>query len=96
MVHRVYTPDIEQCKAGWCIPGINMGPDLMARLWLSDGRLLLLVIQAKSRTVGNADTVKANALASGIWSLIPERYFHSLVCNQLGILLDFSLTVVCL
>ena len=71
-----------------------MGPDLMARLRLSDGRLLLLVIQAKCRSTGNIDTVNADVTASAIWSLIPGAFFCSLVCNQLGILPDFSLTVV--
>ena len=85
---------LESGEAGWCIPSNLMGPDLMTRLRLSNGRLLVLVIQAKRHSVGNVDTGSADVSAAAIRSLIPSRFFHSLVRNQLGILLDFSLTVV--
>ena len=85
---------LESGESCWCIPGTLMGPDLMTRLRLSDGRLLLLVIQAKCRSAGNIDTVSADVSASAIRSLIPGEFFHSSVCNQPGILLNFLLTVV--
>jgi hypothetical protein len=71
-----------------------MGPDLMTRVQLSNGRILTLFIQAKCRSEGNIDTVNTSVSAAAIQSLIPSRFFHSLVRNQLGILPDFSFTVV--
>jgi len=85
---------LESSENGWCIPGIQMGPNLMARLRLSDGTFLLLVIQAKCRTTGTNDYTKPDVSAEAIRSLIPSRFFHSLVRNQLSIILEFSLTVV--
>ena len=80
---------LESGEAGWCIPGNLMGPDLMTRIRLSNGRLLVLVIQAKCHAAGNVDTGSARVLVAAIRSLIPSRFFHSLVCNQVGVLLDF-------
>jgi len=85
---------LESGQAAWCIPGFKMGPDVMARLRLDDGALLLLVIQAKCRTTGNTNSMYPGVSADAIRSLIPHRFYHSLVRNQLCILLDFSLTVV--
>ena len=79
-------------EAGWCIPGNLMGPDLMARLRLSDGRILLLVIKAKCHSSGNIDTVCADVTAHAIRSLIPANFFRSVVCSHLGILRDPLLT----
>jgi hypothetical protein len=50
---------IESKQSAWCIPGELMGPDLMAWLQLEDGKLLLLLIQAKCHLEGNIDTLAA-------------------------------------
>jgi hypothetical protein len=60
---------------GWCVPGNNMGPDLMAWLRLKDGRMLLVVFQAKCRLTRN---ILTDVMADAIQSLIPGRFFSSL------------------
>jgi hypothetical protein len=72
---------LESGETGWCVPGNRMGPDLMTWLRLSNGRLLLLVIQAKCHLAGNIDTLRASATAQAIRSLIPSGFFASLVCK---------------
>jgi hypothetical protein len=84
---------LNEGEAGWCIPSRLMGPDLMARLKLSNGKILLLVVQAKCRTTGNIDTVKPEVTVDAIKSLTPERYFGSLVRNQLDLAPDILFTV---
>ena len=79
---------IQWMHTGWCLPGPNMGPDLMAWLRLNDGRLLLLLLQAKCHLTGNLNTVTAEAIRS----LIPKEAFSNLVCTVS--LLRSSLTVV--
>lgn len=74
---------LESGQAGWCVPGTLMGPDLMAWLRLSNGKALLLVIQAKCYFTGNKDTVSAEVTAKAIQSLIPRNFFASLVCRWL-------------
>ena len=86
---------LESGVAGWCIPDIQMGPDLMARLQLDDGQLLLLIVQAKCYFSGNIDTLKAEVSAKAIESLIPERFYKSIVRNQL-IPSYLSLSFLCL
>ena len=88
---------LQSGETGWCIPGRLMGPDLMARLRLSDGNFLLLVVQAKYRSTGNIDTISANVAAHAIRSLDPKEFFGSLVlvCDHLGIL-PYSLLTLCL
>jgi hypothetical protein len=82
------TPEAVECwlqggGAGWCIPEDSMGPELMAWLRLDDGsddgRFLLLIIQAKCPLIGNIDTLSAEATADAIRSLIPSKFFASLV-----------------
>ena len=85
---------LESGEAAWCIPGNLMGPDLMARIQLRNRRTLVLVVQAKCHISGNLDTVSSHVSASAIRSLVPKRFFGSLVRNQLGIPQGFSLTVV--
>jgi hypothetical protein len=75
---------LESGQAGWCLPGTLMGPDLMAWLRLSNGKALLLVIQAKCYFTGNKDTVSAEVTAKAIQSLIPRNFFASLVCRWLS------------
>jgi hypothetical protein len=75
---------LEHSQAGWCIPGHLMGPDLMVRLRLSNGKVLLLVIQAKCFFTGNQHTVSAETTAKAIRSLIPSQFFASLVRRQLS------------
>ncbi|KAF8238002.1 hypothetical protein L208DRAFT_416279 [Tricholoma matsutake] len=69
---------IKSMHTGWCLPGQNAGPDLMAWLRLSDGRLLLLLFQAKCYLTGNLDTIAAAVLAKAIRSLIPNEIFSCL------------------
>jgi hypothetical protein len=73
---------IKSMSTGWCLPGKNMGPDLMAWLRLKDGRLLLLLVQAKCHLSGNIDTVAAGVTADAIHSLSPASFFASLVCTR--------------
>lgn len=80
------------CLPGWCLPGQNAGPDLMAWLRLDDGRLLLLLFQAKCYLTGNLDTVPATVTAKAIRSLIPNELFSCLVRTVSP--LRSSLTVV--
>jgi hypothetical protein len=75
---------LESGEAGWCIPGNLMGPDLMTRVRLSDGKVLLLVVQAKCFFSGNQHTVTAETTAKAIRSLIPDNFFASLVRRQLS------------
>lgn len=69
---------MKSIHTGWCLPGTRMGPDLMTWLLLNDGRLLLALIQGKSRTTGNVLTMDANVTAHAVRSLIPGRFFSSL------------------
>ena len=77
---------LERRKEVYCIPGNRMGPDLITRVRLSDGEVVLLFIQAKCHLSGNNET---SVSAGAIRSLVPGRFFSSLVRNQLGILLAF-------
>ena len=70
--------------AGWCVPGNLMGPDLMARVRLSNGKIILLVIQAKCHLSGNDETLPANVAADAIRTLIPRKWYHSIVCRSLS------------
>jgi hypothetical protein len=65
----------------WCFPGTLMGPDIIARVRLSNGNVVLLAVQVKCHLSGNEKTVTANVTAEGIRSLIPATWFHSLVYN---------------
>jgi hypothetical protein len=68
-------------EEGWCIPCKAMGPDLIARLELDNGRKLVLFIQAKCHSTGNIETVSAAVTAKAIRQLIPRNFFSpSLVC----------------
>jgi hypothetical protein len=69
-------------EAGWCVPGELMGPDIMTWLQLDDGKLLLLAIQVKCYLSGNRDTVTAEVTKDAILSLVPARFFASVVCWQ--------------
>jgi len=69
---------IKSMHTGWCIPSKNMGPDLMTWLRLSDGRLLLVIFQAKCYLTGNLHTLAADVTADAIRSLIPARFFSNL------------------
>jgi len=71
---------LKYSQEGWCIPSRMMGPDLLARLALDDGRKLLLCIQAKCRSSGSIETVEAEVTAAAIDLLIPRKFFKSLVC----------------
>ena len=64
----------------WCRLGPLMGPDLITRLQLEDGRKILLLIQAKCYLTGNKDTIPANVTAKAITSITPSRFYSSLVC----------------
>jgi hypothetical protein len=75
---------LESGEAGWCIPGNLMGPDLMTRVQLSNGKVLLLVVQAKCFFSGNQHTVTARTTAKAIRSLIPDNFFASTVRRQLS------------
>jgi hypothetical protein len=69
--------------AGWCIPGNGMGPDLMTWLQLKDENYLLLVIQAKCHLFGSSENITAKATDAAIQSVIPHRFFASLVSRHL-------------
>ena len=66
-------------QEGWCIPGNKMGPDLIAHLKLDDRSKLVLLIQVKCHTAGNNETVSAKVTAKAIKSLVPSKFFASLV-----------------
>jgi hypothetical protein len=76
---------IKSMKTGWCLPGQNMGPDLMAWLRLHDGRLLLVLFQAKCYLTGNRHTISADVTANAIRSLTPGHYFSTLVCATVAL-----------
>jgi hypothetical protein len=69
-------------QAGWCVPGPLMGPDLMTWIKLDNGRYLLLMIQVKCHFTGNRDTLRAEVTADAVKSLVPARFFASVVCLQ--------------
>ena len=71
---------LREGKEAWCIPGNLMGPDLMARVRLSNKEVLLLVIQGKCLTDG-LESLGADIAAKAIQSLVPSRFFQSLVRN---------------
>jgi len=75
---------LERGEAGWCLPGTRMGPDLMARLQLSNGRIVLLAIQAKCFFTGNKETLTAVVTAKAIRSLIPSKFFAPMVRRRLS------------
>ena len=63
----------------WCIPGRYMGPDLLAWLRLEDGKLLLLLIQAKCYLEGNIDTLVPRATSKAIQSLSTDKFYTASV-----------------
>ena len=75
---------LERREEVYCIPGNRMGAGLITRVRLSDGELVLLFIQVKCQLSGNNGTVNASVSARAIQSLVPGRFFSSLVRNQLG------------
>ena len=85
---------LESREEAYCIPGNLMGPDMITRIRLSNGDVVSLFIQVKCHLTGNIKTLDAAVSAHAIRSLVPAKFFISLVRNQLGILLDFSLTAV--
>ena len=94
------TPDdvthwLKSSDKGWCIPCSAMGPDLITRVRLNDGKILVLVIQAKCYTTGNVDTIAPGVAAGAVKSLDPSDYFRTLVRNQL-ISSCFLLTFLCM
>ena len=72
---RVQRMSNSSSEAAWCIPGNLMGPYLMARSQLSNGRTLLLAVQAKCHISGNLNTVSSHVFASAIQSLVPKQFF---------------------
>ncbi|KIL64829.1 hypothetical protein M378DRAFT_1040593 [Amanita muscaria Koide BX008] len=62
----------------WCVPGTLMGPDLMAWLRLDDGKLILLLIQAKCYLAGNKDTLVPTVTGKAIRSLSPRNFYSTL------------------
>jgi hypothetical protein len=70
---------LESGTTAWCFPGKLMGPDIMARVMLSNGCFILLAIQAKCHLSGNTSTVAA---AKAIQSLNPKTWYSSSVCNS--------------
>ncbi|PVF91052.1 hypothetical protein CPB86DRAFT_855689 [Serendipita vermifera] len=73
-------------EAGWCLPGPLMGPDLMAQVRLDNGKIILLVIQAKCHMAGNAQTTAAQVSTSEIELLISETWYHS--THKINLTLD--------
>jgi hypothetical protein len=51
-------------EAGWCVPGEDMGPDMMTWLRLDDGKLVLLVVQVKRHLSDDRDAFTAESIAS--------------------------------
>jgi hypothetical protein len=82
---------LESGQTGWCIPGPLMGPDLIARIRLSTGEFILLVIQAKCHT-SKRGTLTPDTAAKAIRSLHPDNLFAGTVCRHL--LYDFSTNFV--
>jgi hypothetical protein len=72
---------LESGKTAWCFPGKLMGPDIMVRVMLSNGCLVLLVIQVKCHLSGNTNTVTAGNAAKAIRSLNLKNWYSSLVCS---------------
>jgi hypothetical protein len=83
---------LESGQTGWCLPGPLMGPDLLARIRLSTGEFVLLVIQAKYYS-GEPAAHEPEAAAKVIRSLRPDNWFAGTVCRYL--LCDFSADIVC-
>ena len=83
---------LREGQGTWCIPAMGMGPDLIARLELEDGKQLVLFIQAKCHTSGNIETTTAKVTAKAIKSVTPSSFFSSLVrCRLVSpyIFIDF-------
>ncbi|KAK2467903.1 hypothetical protein APHAL10511_000198 [Amanita phalloides] len=57
------------------IPGILFGPDLLARVQLSDGEIVLLMGQMKCYTRGNKHTLDMSTMESAIRSLHSDHWF---------------------
>ena len=71
---------LRNVPTGWCLPGVRMGPDLMAWLQLADGKMLLLLIQAKCYFSGNkGGTLEAGVVAAAVHSLTPKHFYMSVV-----------------
>jgi hypothetical protein len=73
---------LQDGEAGWCVPSRAMGPDLITRVQLDDGRILLLTIQVKCWFSGNKETLKASTTTEAIRSLIPSNYFSSIKVSR--------------
>ncbi|KAH9007945.1 hypothetical protein EDB83DRAFT_2323523 [Lactarius deliciosus] len=65
-------------QSTWCTPGTLMGPDLLTWLLLDDGKLLLLLIQAKCYLEGNTNTLASQVTAKAIHSLNTKTFYTSL------------------
>jgi hypothetical protein len=83
-----YAESIEEVKAwlesgttAWCFPGKLIGPDIMARVMLSNRCLVLLAIQVKGHLSSNTNTVTADTATKAIRSLDPKNWYSSLVCS---------------
>lgn len=76
---------LQHGEAGWCVPLRGTGPDLITRVRLSDGSILLLTIQVKYWFFGNKETLDASTNTKAIHSLIPSNYLSSKVHRELYI-----------
>jgi hypothetical protein len=77
-------------RSTWCIPGRYMGPDLLTWLRLEDGKLLLLLIQAKCCLTGNISTLAVGDTADAVRSLITNKMFSTSVCYSSSVLSQFT------
>ncbi|KAG8813540.1 hypothetical protein FRC17_001503, partial [Serendipita sp. 399] len=80
---RVYnvaavTKWIRHGTSAWCLPDSYMGPDLLTWIELSDGRHILVAIQAKSYSSGNQTTVPADVTAATIDAVNPKFFYAGL------------------
>jgi hypothetical protein len=83
---------LQDGEAGWCVPSRAMGPDLITRVRLEDGRILLLTIQVKCWFSGNKETLNASTTTEAIRSLIPSNYFSSIKVSRELYVLNFVVT----
>jgi hypothetical protein len=67
---------IESTSTGWCVPSRFMGPDLLTRIRLANGRLLLVAFQTKCHINGRLDSLKAACTAEAIQQLNPNNFFQ--------------------
>ena len=82
---------IESMHSGWCIPSRYMGPDLLTRMQLEDGRLLLIAAQPKAYIDPGRKSLPTRVTVEAIQQLSPTFWFAKSVCLSFIVIHTFAI-----